>query len=459
MTKKSRNPACTFLRNLISPYGFGSKDAFGYRRPTNKALLADFNRKGYIRGLTNAQMLDHLRGEATYYFWADGRIKSPHALLCIDIDNHKVGTLDAALAFAGHLRDRFLHGHYFEPSTGGQGVHGYLIIEKRGFGDERLHGLARMLDRSLKAIHRRWQADNPDFIVEGVEIKGHPPRIAWTGDGQMKDLISGQFAKLPREMLSRFDEFRKTTVLDERQISRLYIQNKDEPVVSVKQAAEPAKKSGSLTGCVVKQANLDQWDAYLDVARKLVATPLRTTSREVATAEDMGVLLMILEACTNSMNADGSMPTARIRENWEILHANGDVVRPWCPRRYTAMRDLLSTQGFIDWQDARYLPAALSPDGKGRAAKWRASEALMEMLETEKLGSSPAPVLVEGGTAGDGLEFVFSGIWEGEEDLYCDKIHSPHEGSREPAWLIKLRQPDFIRPLLDVGIERLRMAA
>src|SRR4051812_15042475 len=161
MSRNSRNPACAFLRKLISPYGFGSKDAFGYRRPTNKALLADYNRKGYIRGLTNARMLDHFRGEATYYFWADGRIKTPYALLCIDIDNHKVGTLDAALAFAGHLRDRFFPGLYFEPSTGGQGVHGYLLIDKRGFGDERLHGLARMLDRSLKAIHRRWQVMNP----------------------------------------------------------------------------------------------------------------------------------------------------------------------------------------------------------------------------------------------------------------------------------------------------------
>ena len=50
MTDKIRNPACTFLRKLISPHGFGSKDASGYRR-----------------------------GETTYYFWADGRIKTPFA--------------------------------------------------------------------------------------------------------------------------------------------------------------------------------------------------------------------------------------------------------------------------------------------------------------------------------------------------------------------------------------------
>src|SRR3954471_5097272 len=105
MTQQLRSPACTFLRKLISPYGFGSKDAFGYRRPTNKALIEDYNRKGFIRGLTNAQMLDHFHGKATYYFWADGRIRTPYALLNIDIDCHKLGSLTAALAFAKHLKE------------------------------------------------------------------------------------------------------------------------------------------------------------------------------------------------------------------------------------------------------------------------------------------------------------------------------------------------------------------
>src|SRR5579875_32795 len=99
MTQKIRHPACSFLRKLISPYGHGSKDAFCYRRPTNENLINDYNRRGFIRGLTNAELLDHFAGKATYYFWGDGRIKTPYALLNIDIDNHKVGTLEAAMAF------------------------------------------------------------------------------------------------------------------------------------------------------------------------------------------------------------------------------------------------------------------------------------------------------------------------------------------------------------------------
>ncbi|AGA30153.1 hypothetical protein Sinac_6044 [Singulisphaera acidiphila DSM 18658] len=130
--KNSKNPICSFIRKLISPYGYGSKDDFGYRRPTNKALVNDYNRRSYIRGLTNAQMCDHFDGESTFYFWADGRIKTHKSLICINIYNNNFVSLNAALAFAKHLRDRFFPDLYFEPSTGGKGVHGYVIIDKRG---------------------------------------------------------------------------------------------------------------------------------------------------------------------------------------------------------------------------------------------------------------------------------------------------------------------------------------
>jgi hypothetical protein len=34
----------------------------------------------------------------------------------------------------------------------------------------------------------------------------------------------------------------------------------------------------------------------------------------------------------------------------------------------------LSELGYIDWEDRRYVPAALSPNGTGQAAKWRLSD-------------------------------------------------------------------------------------
>jgi len=50
--------------------------------------------------------------------------------LNIDIDCHKTGTLEGAIAFANHLKDTLFPNLYFEVSTNGNGVHGYIIIEK-----------------------------------------------------------------------------------------------------------------------------------------------------------------------------------------------------------------------------------------------------------------------------------------------------------------------------------------
>ena len=37
-----------------------------------------------------------------------------------------------------------------------------------------------MLDGALKVVHKKWQPITRALVVEGVEIKGHPPRITWT---------------------------------------------------------------------------------------------------------------------------------------------------------------------------------------------------------------------------------------------------------------------------------------
>ena len=445
-----RHPACALLRKLISPYGYGTKDALGYHRPTNKALVDDYNTRGYIRGLTNAQMMDHFEGRSTVYFWADGRIRTPRALICIDIDCHKFGSLAAALIFAKYLAETIFPGLYIEPSTNGKGVHAYLIIDKRGFGDLYLHGLCRLLDETLKVVHREWQAGNPHLPVEGVEIKGHPPRIEWTRDGRIDEFTSGQFVKLPREMLSRFDEFARTTVLDDRRINDLYRRHKDRPVILAMPASQPAGKGRSLTGCAVKQADLDRWDAYLTLARELLPRPIKTSGREVATAEDMAVFLLILEACTNAMNADGSLPTARIRENWEVLHANGDVQRPWVAKRYTALRNHLSREGQLDWEDSRYIPGSLSPTGEGQAAKWRASESLMQRIEDAKCPSR------QGAGSQGSLDLLR--LSEGEEDLYGDNISNSVPEQPVPRWIIALKRANYVQPTLDPSIGRLRLA-
>ena len=193
----------------------------------------------------------------------------------------------------------------------------------------------------------------------------------------------------------------------------------------------------------------------------LVVQPLKTRGREVATAVDMAILLLVLEACTNSINDDGSMPTARIRENWEILFANGDVERPWQPRRYTALRDQLSSLGHIEWEDRRYVPAALSPTKTGQAAKWRLTEALMELLAQEKLEPGTAVVVAEEAVKADEAVVPVPLLQEreGEEDLYYDKNFFIDADDPSLDWFFYFGQPRFVRPFLVVGAGGWKMAA
>jgi hypothetical protein len=385
-TRQARNgcqAACTFLRKVTSPYDHGLKVAGRVVHARRNAdTVRDLNTRGWVRRLTNRDMARHFAGDVTYYFAADGRVRTPETLVMVDVDCHRTGTYAAAVAFAEHLRDTLFPNLYFEPSTNGNGVHAYLVLDKQGFGDERTHQLFGMLDKALKDTHAEWQAEKPDLVVELVEVKGHPPRLGWGNDRRLQDYTSGQLAKLPREADRRWDELRHTTRIDERRVSDLYRwwRTNHEPRKQVTATA----KSGSVTGHVVDREALDRFDAYRHIAHRLLPEPLKTSGREVATAEDLAILVLILEACTRRMNADGSMPTARIEANWQALYESGGVERPFNPKRYACLRDYLSRKGLLDWQDESYLPHLLSTDGKGKAAKWRAGERLLAMIEEER---------------------------------------------------------------------------
>jgi hypothetical protein len=98
------------------------------------------------------------------------------------------------------------------------------------------------------------------------------------------------------------------------------------------------------------------------------------------TALDLGVFFMETKFFTLNMNIDGSMPTERFKVLWEKLIENGDIDRAWDYKRFAAMRNYVSSLGWLDWEDERYY---LGPQGKkGKAAKWKATAELMEMLTT-----------------------------------------------------------------------------
>ena len=101
--------------------------------------------------LRNADMADHFAGRKTFYFTADGRSGVPEVLINIDIDCHGSGSLAGAIAFAEHLKATRFPNLYYEVSTNGNGVHGYIVVSKGDLGDEGFNAALSSLDRWLKA--------------------------------------------------------------------------------------------------------------------------------------------------------------------------------------------------------------------------------------------------------------------------------------------------------------------
>ena len=452
--RKSQN-IFTWIRERISPFCFGVKSRAGHPIHCNKnadvlAQFLSFRLKlgyWYLDRLSNADMAAHCDGRKTFYFTADGRCRTNEVLVNIDIDCHGSGSLEGAVAFAEHLRATTFPGLYFETSTNGNGVHGYIVVVKYDLGDQGLNSVLGQLDRWLKA-----ELKSGDWDVENVEVKGQSPVFGWGADKyELRTYQSGQLAKLPRQAMERAAELMATTRVTISALRKLRISEAPTDLASLRIASpEPAQEPeptapevavsgsaqvpdvvvargtkkeivGSITGRHFGDDELAKLKGtYLDLARELLGgQKLVATGRKVVTEEDLAIFLMLLRFFTSNMNADGSLPTARWIEMWTALHEAGDIGRPWCHHRYAAMRNFLSDKGLLSWEDAGYLIGGVGGDGRyvpGQAAKWHASEDLMKVMEEMDRGE-------------DGVERVDDE--DGEESIVAGS-DAPDHGSGAP---------------------------
>jgi hypothetical protein len=436
MNKKARD-AWRFLVPLISPWDFGWKWDGGIARPTKADVIEAFNARRHGKyKWTLKKMVAHFSGESTLYFAADGRAGTRLVLGMFDIDCHRWGCLEHAIAFADHLK-RFFPSLYVEPSTNGRGVHGYFLMEKGDFGDRYTRTLFANLQVWAEDEYDRWQAANPDKPIDGVEIKGSPARLSWSPDGRLEDMTMGTLAKLPRQVVDRFDEFRATTRISIKTLRELLGQvvlgdgltgkfvrerlgrpRASTAVVpaSVSSSRKTIIRSGSTAGHPVDGRYLQELPVYRKVAEGLVQGPIPTSGRAVALVEDMAVFIMLLVAFTENSNADRSMPTKRFKSVWEAMHERGEVDRPWNPNRFTAIRNHLTRLSMIQWIDGRHVEGFVGDDGeyvKGRAAKWAAGRKLVESIER---------------TIGEQKEQR-----EEEEHLYYNKDDGPSASTLPPS--------------------------
>lgn len=458
-----------WLRGLISPLDFGVKiGTIGPRtEPITKPVHCNTNAEivgafrdgdwGRIERLSNPMLDDHWDGRKTYYYTCNGSTRNRFALANIDIDCHARGTRRGAAGAAEHLADAFFPDLYHEPSTHEEGRHGYFILDKGDLEASHVKALLKDLERALDGY---LQAQG--FDIELCEIKGLPPVVTWGDDGRISNYTAGILAKIPRQV-DRFDEWRRTTVLDQFQVRRLTAKLRSltpqanstpsgvavEHIVRGEPSPSGSKVSGSIGGTLIDDEELAQLvgdGRYRRVAATLMDTHvLMTSGRSVVTAEDVAAFLLLLKFFTDRMNADGTLPVRRFEGLWTGLYEAGDVGRSFDCHRFKAIRDYLSDLGLIDWEDSTFIVPRIDESGKkrkGRACKWKAGRALMDMLDWEQ-GDDDAEVdegrRGEASFVGTDPEGPSPGGREGRRG------GAPFVGTDESAFTTL---PDFIAPTI-----------
>ena len=255
-----------------------------------------------------------------------GRVQ-PRTLSLVDIDCHRRGNAGSARAFAEWLDRNGFPDLYHEPSTHGTGRHGYVILDKEGFGDVAVANILKRLEKVLKRLLQVFLATHPEHDIEDVEIKGTPHILTWAkgSSRRIESMKSGQLAKLPRDILDRFDEFRDTTVLS--------IQDIDELEDRVERIEIPAPRRLSASRAKGSTRNhplsTDEVEAiggpYLEFAGTWVPEPLATSGRAKVEAGDVAIGLAIVKVCSSKTNSDGTLPTARVKAIWDRLFQDGEV--------------------------------------------------------------------------------------------------------------------------------------
>jgi hypothetical protein len=368
---KKRIPEFTWLRDFIHRDFWGRKCPDGVRHcNTCERVLSAINARQQGHGavldsLTNARLQQHCDGKETFYFTGGSK---RYQLGMIDIDCHASGTYAGAVKFAKYLRDKLFPDLYYERSTNGNGVHCYFIFDKWSTNDP--HRALKELDAKLKN-HLAYQG----FNVELVEIKGLAPIYKWDDRKRLKDISHcGLLAKIPRGLLSRFDDLKATTSICSQWIRS--IETFELPTIT-KIVAEKKKSTGSGRTQVIKQRFIDSLPSYRRLAESCMAD-LTSDGELRITIEDKAVALLILRNNFEKPADNFSFSQNYAAAIWGSLYASGVTDRAWNHHRWRAIRNYLADHGWLDCKNETYTYG----QGQGRSCQFILAAGAAAFLDT-----------------------------------------------------------------------------
>jgi hypothetical protein len=246
------------------------------------------------------------------------------------------------------LRKHCFPNLYYEVSTHGNGIHGYISVDKRFWKEAEYKGVLVEVEKWLKRV-LRWTT----FDVEDVELKGMPLVVSW-GERlrQVKSVTYGSLAKMPRDW-RRFGEWESTTPMTAHELHKLpetFAVPEPEPEAEPEletERREPVRK-GSVSGKLVDPDDIRKLEPFAKELLRRHAPEVGRSSRAVVVAEDVQVAIAIIRSCTLHPNPDGSMPLMRTKKLWDAAYEAGDTTRAFSFHRFAAIRNMLTDMGLLN---------------------------------------------------------------------------------------------------------------
>lgn len=384
--REKSTPQMKWLKSIICPFVYGDATPDGPRPSINKEFFIwCWNQRMGLPNLPNYKLLDHFRGQGTTFFMGQGWTKADYTLVMIDIDvlkSKKLGTPEGALKFAEHLKSIWPD-LYFERSTGGKGIHAYLILRKRDCDAKRTNAALKRFEAWLRVEAKRVNAD-----IELVEIKGTCLDLNLDGT-KVQSVKYGSLAKLPRDV-NRFSEWESTTTLrvqdlesstydvhqltlediaqvGKARVATLFPSDVGDAAPSLREdIAHEDIAEGSTTGKFITKERLSRIPVYERLYREWVGPNDLMAGKFRVTPHDFAIALMLLQHVKADANNDESLPVRRVEELWTALFHAEDIQRGFCHHRWKVIRDYLSAKGHIHWIDNRYEHPNMVKNEKGK---------------------------------------------------------------------------------------------
>jgi len=392
-------PVIKFLRETTFPFAWGEEKIL---TTTTQSFVNRYNR-GERRSLTNGDFNDHFNGIHKLYFYGNPAWMT-RKLCMIDIDvqkSKKLGSQKGAVAFAKHVDSLFAQWNmlgtskgqpqkiYWEPSSSGVGLAGYLVIT--GANNDSVRPAYDHLETLLKV-------EAVAFDIEGVEVKGKPPAIEYgerdiVGNPQIREITFGSLAKYPT----------KATIENLRVMPEVHF---DEilpipvPIARVKPAPQVLSEKKIVSQCScqngsyapLKKEYLEELPAFRRMASWLFPQDHWTTPHLV-TEEDLAIQLFILWYLTKT-EGDLEKPVERQKAIWTALHKDKWTNRKFSYSRHAAMRNGCSDLGLLHWHDHQYYMSH-GKTARGKACQYSANDKFMELLakcqQAERIFGSNTP--------------------------------------------------------------------